>query len=273
MMFKLIEYGNSAWSSLGFKLKSGTEDSDYCTFSIHLFSKYWYWQIPNIIKPKIEWVDLSKQEWATPGPDGRRGYYKKISKMYGFTIADEYVHVYYGIQPGNWTRDDPKNSDHTKLFEIPWRQTRRVRYDFMNRNHTVFTTVEDNRNGGIDFDAIEDARKVVPKIKIKFKDFDGEDNVATCHITEMEWRYGTGCFKWIGLFRKPIIRRRLEIEFEKETGRQKGSWKGGTMGTSTDIEHGEHPMTAFQKYGRADAYEKYYGLVNRGFTDMSIVYE
>ena len=270
-MSKRIEYDKSdSWSRWSIGITSSSE-GNHSTFYLALGRHSWYIKVPQIVKPKEKWIDLSKQDWASVGKDGRKGYTDRIKRDYGITISDEYVHVHYGIQPGNWTSGDPKNSDHTKLFEIPWRMHRRVRYDFYRPDDTLFTTVKEGIR--LDFDAIREAESTTPKSKFKFKDFDGEENVAICHITEMEWHYGTGFWKWIGYFRKPIICRSLNIEFEKETGRQKGSWKGGTMGTSTDIKIIQSALSAFTKYGTSETREKYHGMVNRGFTDIVEVYE
>ena len=63
----------------------------------------------------------------------------------------------------------------------------------------------------------------------------------------------------------------MDIEFTKETGRQKGSWKGGVCGTSTNILENETPLDAFRKYGTAETHEKYHGVVNREFIDIKII--
>lgn len=64
---------------------------------------------------------------------------------------------------------------------------------------------------------------------------------------------------------------RLEIKFDKETGKEKGSWKGGTMGTSIDISVGESPLDAFTRYGTAVESTRNYKNTNRGFTDIKVV--
>jgi hypothetical protein len=81
-----------------------------------------------------------------------------------------------------------------------------------------------------------------------FKDFDGEELTARTTIEEREWRFGVGWFKWLSLFRKPKISRYLEIAFSGETGERKGSWKGGTIGHSTEMRSGELHESAFRRY-------------------------
>ena len=81
-----------------------------------------------------------------------------------------------------------------------------------------------------------------------FKDFDGEELTARTTIEEREWRFGVGWFAWLSLFRKPKISRYLEIAFSGETGKRKGSWKGGTTGHSIEMLPGELHESAFRRY-------------------------
>lgn len=275
MIFKLKEYSVDSYTNFALSIQNPWEEErweqKHCLLHIALFKRSWWFKIPQLFKPRERWVDLSDADWATVGLDGRKGYTQSIRKQYGFTVNEEAIHLYYGIQPGSWSRNDPKNSDHTKLFWLDWNQTERVRYDFFDVHGKFVTSAKDNKNGSCNFDAIERARALVPKIKFKFKDYDGEENTATCYIEEMEWQWGRGLFKWVRLFRKPIIRRRLDISFEKETGYNKNSWKGGVMGTSTDIAVGESALSAFTRYGTSEDRFKEYGMKNRGFTNIEIV--
>lgn len=40
----------------------------------------------------------------------------------------------------------------------------------------------------------------------------------------------------------------LDLRFSEEVGPQKGSWKGGTIGTGCDMLPGETPEQAFRRY-------------------------
>ena len=44
------------------------------------------------------------------------------------------------------------------------------------------------------------------------------------------------------------IRRSLDLEFSGETGPEKGSWKGGTVGTGIEMLPGELHEAAFRRY-------------------------
>lgn len=88
-------------------------------------------------------------------------------------------------------------------------------------------------------------------------DHDGERITATTHIEEREWKFGEGWFRWLSLFRRNMVRRSLSISFDKECGPEKGSWKGGTMGTGIDMLPGELHEAAFRRYCEQDHSSKY----------------
>jgi hypothetical protein len=95
---------------------------------------------------------------------------------------------------------------------------------------------------------IWEAEESCPTVSFAFTDFDGEALTAKTKIEEREWRAGTGWFKWLSYFRTPIIHRSLDIRFSGETGKRKGSWKGGTVGHSIEMNPGELHESAFRRY-------------------------
>lgn len=56
--------------------------------------------------------------------------------------------------------------------------------------------------------------------------YDGEVIPCTIKVDEMEWR--PKWLKWTSLFSKVV--RGIDVDFEKEVGKRKGSWKGGVVG-------------------------------------------
>jgi hypothetical protein len=67
-------------------------------------------------------------------------------------------------------------------------------------------------------------------------------------IQEREWLRGVKAFRWLSRFFYPKIRRSLNLEFHKEVGPRKGSWKGGTIGHSIEMLPGELHEAAFRRY-------------------------
>lgn len=64
-----------------------------------------------------------------------------------------------------------------------------------------------------------------------------DDSKIPCKywIEEREWR--PKWLTWTGLFKK--VKRYIEIDFEQEVGKEKGSWKGGCVGCSYNLLPGE----------------------------------
>lgn len=257
-MFKIREYSkNSEHSGFTFHLSSLDNDrpsEKSCNYlTVRVWSHFWHIQIPELIKPKR----IQQKE-----------YNNTVRRMYGLSIDDTALYVYYGIQPGSWNRDDQENSDHCKVYFLPWNQTDRVQYDFLNPDGTLFMKATDKPNGACDMDAINKARDYVPKIIFKFNDFDGTEVTATCYREIMRWEYGTGLFKWVKWFRKPIISNSLSIQYDKEVGQNKSSWKGGLIGHSIDILEGETPLDAFKRYGAGTAYVREHGQRPCNYTNI-----
>lgn len=86
-----------------------------------------------------------------------------------------------------------------------------------------------------------------PKVNVKrtyFKDpYDGELIYCTYFVETREWR--PKWLTWTKLFQ--YVKKTIDIQFDKEVGSGKGSWKGGTVGCSYIMNPGE---TAEQCIGR-----------------------
>jgi len=185
------------------------------------------WLVPtglNQIVPDGDWYD-----WET---------------NYGVMVwVDQHPAVtsYYGIQTGD------SSSEKSNYWSIPWLNRRFHRHSILDPDHNiVWTQYAKDRK---DWKDAHEAEESVEKVKFYCRDkYDNAEIIATCHISEREWRHGTGWFKWLSYFTKPTIQRSLSIEYDQEVGPRKGSWKGGIMGTGCKIEPGEKPWIAFRKH-------------------------
>ena len=106
----------------------------------------------------------------------------------------------------------------------------------------------DRRKPDHDWQADHAFEESMPKASFLFDDFDGQRLMAETHITEREWKFGTGWCSWMSAFCRPKVRRSLSIHFSGETSPEKGSWKGGTCGTGIDMLPGELHEAAFRRY-------------------------
>jgi hypothetical protein len=226
-------------------LDSGrAEDSDWhergestCTLRVSGFGHTLILALPQIVQPLRRWVD-------TKGPGS--GYWDIQRRAFGFSYHGGFLQVFRGA------RTNDSSTDRTWSKHLPWTQWRHVRHSFYGLSGEHVATLPDTGKSYLGdpgrWDRARAIADATPAVSFAFRDFDGEELIATTKIEEREWRFGTGWFRWLSLFRRPKIRRSLDIRFSGETGRRKGSWKGGTIGHGIDMEPGELHEGAFRRY-------------------------
>ena len=223
---------------LGFVLDSGDEESPGCCLRLHAFRHTLIAELPPILWPHRRKVIAHSWDAATIARLGRDYYFDVHSREFGAVLVEDAVHFAFGPQ----TMDS--RTTRSKCWLVPWMNWRVVRESIYGlRGEHVRTKAK-----GEPWDVFYEARQACPSASFEFDDFDGERIEARTHIKEMEWRLGTGRFKWISLFRRSRIHRSLDIKFSKETGPKKGSWKGGTIGHGIEMRPGELHEDAFRRY-------------------------
>jgi hypothetical protein len=247
--FTFSKHSNEGWRPLGFMLDSGGREDcdDGCNIKLHGFGYTLICELPQVIQPfRIKHI-ANSWDAATVERMGRNWYYETSPREFGFTAGDGSVHVHYGPQ----THDSTTTK--SKVFFLPWRQWRHVRHSFYDLDGNHFWT-EGKRDHYKARWAVEAA---CPTVSFEFDDYDARRIQAKTRIEEREWRFGDGWFKWLSLFRRPQVRRSLNLEFSEEVGPEKGSWKGGTMGHSIDMLPGELHEAAFRRYCEQEHRSKY----------------
>lgn len=223
----------SHWAAI---LKS-RGDGGCCFFRLTLRRITLIVALPGIVQPWREKVYPQSWDAETVKRLGRDWYWNVIPREYGFSLNDGHLSVHYGR-----SSMDSRTEQRWGCF-LPWTQWRMVRHSLYGlRGELIWT------DSGRAWDAYFKAKEACPRVAFAFADYDGERLEATTLIEEREWRFGTGWFKWLSLFRRPKIGRSLDIRFSGETGREKGSWKGGTVGTGIDMLPGEDHESAFRRY-------------------------
>lgn len=184
---------------------------------------------------------------------GRDWYETTYPRHYGFSYSDGFLIVYYGYQ----RHDGEKSQSWCK--HLPWMQWRHVRLSYYDTEGNLWW--EQKKGKGIkgmdQFLDQFDAKKTVPAARFIIKDYDGVEVLATTIIEEHEWLKGEGWFKWLSWFVKAMTKRSLDITFSAETGTEKGSWKGGTVGTSIRMHKGDTPEIAMRRYCMIEHRGKY----------------
>ncbi len=201
--------------------------------------------MPGIIQPWRQKVIASTWNAETIERLGRNWYYDTHEREYGFSYSDGFLRVFLGRQ----THDSSTTQSWSKF--LPWTQWRHVRhslYDAAGRHFWTKIEGHNREERQAEWSALYKAQEDCPSMPFAFADFDGEQLTATTRIEEREWLFGEGWFKWLSLFRRPKIVRSLDIHFSGETGKRKGSWKGGTIGHSGPVLPGELHEAAFRRY-------------------------
>ena len=239
-------------------LASGDEEYPGASFRVSGFGFTAILALPGwLVRPYRRKVN-AKWDAATVKRMGRDWYWNIDRREYGFSICDGHLSIDFGRQTM-----DSSTEQRWGCF-LPWTQWRHVRHSFYGLKGEYIATLPDTgksyRGDKGRWDRERAIADATPTISFEFDDFDGERITATTKIEEREWHFGTGWFKWLSLFRKPKISRTLDLWFSSETGRRKGSWKGGTLGHGIEMLPGELHEAAFKRYCEKNDM-KFIGLV------------
>lgn len=241
--FALSDY----YRTLAICLRSSDDEDRVATFRVSIGRFSFLSVVPNwLIRPERKKVYPQWDE-ATVARLGRNWYWDVTPREYSIGISEGHLSINYGR-----VTHDSSTEQRWGCF-LPWTQWRHIRHSYYDLAGNHFADAP-NRwhftglNGRPTYDDFKRIAESVPTRQFKFQDFDGEELIATTRIEEREWRLGEGWFKWLSWFARPKIRRSLDLRFSGETGREKGSWKGGTIGTGIEMLPGELHEAAFRRY-------------------------
>src|SRR5574338_394649 len=245
-----LRVGKPSWRPWRVTLESHGGDDGLLWNALTIYALGFVAQLylPRIIQPYRREVQAVYWDADTIARLGRDWYWDVERREYGFCISDGHFSLYYGIQPGDSRRDQSWS-----CF-LPWTQWRFVRFSLYQPDGSHFwTEFERDRKRGIEAYATKhEMEEKVGKSRFRFHDFDGEEITATTHVEEREWLFGDKWCSWLSWFRKPKISRSLSLAFSSEVGREKGSWKGGTVGHGIEMLPNETPEQAFRRYCEQD---------------------
>lgn len=247
-----------AWSdcykSMAAVLDSGHGESPGCHLRLSAFGHTLITELPAVIKPWRRKIIASTWDAATVERMGRNWYWDEHANEYGFSLSDGHLMLYLGPQT-----HDSETTQSWSCF-LPWTQWRHIRRSLFDAKGKHFWTEWDRpRHFELrdDWGAYQACVGACPTVAFEVEDFDGQRVIAKCRIEEREWRFGTGWCKWLSVFVKPKIRRSIDIDFAKEVGLDKGSWKGGLCGTGIDLLPGELHESAFRRFCDQEQRAKY----------------
>lgn len=245
------------YRSWGITACSGDDECRGASLRLHLGALTLLVALPNKLLPPHRVKVAANWDAATVARLGRDWYYDVHRREYGFSTGDTgmvggavALHVRFGAQ----THDS--RTCRSKCYFLPWTSWRHVRRSLYDLAGAHFADVPqrrpDLRLGDPGFDnhwtVAEALQNACPAAKFAFRDYDGEELTVTARIEEREWHRGEGLFRWLSGFSKPIVQRSLDLRFSGETGKRKGSWKGGTIGHAIGLRPGELHEAAFRRY-------------------------
>lgn len=219
------------WSII---VESGKDEHPNNHLHISLYGHVFIMELPNFIKP-------------------HNGCYGQHSKNYGISYHNGFLQVFFGEQ--TFDSDTDKNC----CKHLPWTQWRHVRKSWYDNKGNHIVTHKEGNKGSYwkEREKSEKMAEMFPHVSFVVEDYDGMITTAHTDIQEHEWKFGEGWFKWLCIFRKPLIVRSLNIKFDDEIGKEKGTWKGGFIGTSIDMTKEETHKDAMLRFCEQDHRSKY----------------
>jgi hypothetical protein len=200
-----------------------------CHLRLGAFGATLICELPRLINGYRKWVDLPEVNgWS------RGGYWDCYPKEYGFRLSEGHFYVSLGAQ----THDS--STTRSRSCFVPWTQWRQVRHQLYGADGYVTPNLVT-----MPWRAHHAEVESLVKHQRKVKDFDGEVIDVDIYIEERDFRLGERWFKWIGYLAPMKRRRSIDIRFLSEVGRDKGSWKGGMIGTRHEMLPGESVDDSF----------------------------
>lgn len=184
---------------------------------------------------------------------GRDWYWQVDSRLFGFRYHDGSLHLFYGRS----TLDS--DTDRSKFFVAPWKNWHMRRLSIYDADGNLFWQYV-NPFGQRGMPYWQEMRSLkesgrLPQVAFTVDDA-GTAVLATTTMEETEYTLGTGRWSWLRFFCAKRVCRTLKIEFNQEVGNEKGSWKGGLVGTSIEMLAGELHDGAMRRWCRQEHRDK-----------------
>lgn len=246
--FGPITYGPTGptWRPLALTIAS--RDDDY-TRRCHLSGSAFGWTfrvwLPELVKPYVIRHKATSWDAATIARIGRDWYEEIHPREFGFRLSDGFLQVFLGPQ----TMDSLTTKDW--CTHLPWTQWRFHATRYYGARGELLKEWRDRKRAGGAMSVYDEQRafrETMARPAFLLRDFDGTEVTAVTYMEESDYKFGTGWFKWLSVFRPHRIRRSLDIQFDKEVGREKGSWKGGVRGHGIAMLPGELHADAMRRY-------------------------
>lgn len=236
------------------------------TLTIGIGGSYKKWLLPfSFIKPILDYHHYVKDDKGNDTDVIKWSTY--VERTYQISIVrDEGYFSFKWNYSDDFLYNTTKHNGYDFWYWFFWKNSYRSKDELLNLDGTLYKDISDwhktLRLKTEEENAILDGQ---PKIIFNVLDYDQQPLTVTGKLTRMTYRKGNGIFTkfLMKLLTKPKVYTTLEMEFEKEIGRNKGSYKGGTTG------QGVHLLTPDESI--VDAFKRYcYDPKVRGFRSTNI---
>lgn len=190
--------------------------------------------LPQLINPVAVKVAASHWPPETIARIGRDYYYSYFNREWGFTIHENYFQLMWGVQGASeWNFPSMLMKEKSWSCLIPWLSYRPTAHQVFDGDGQLVweeqfqNTQQAKENNAKRFDLTQQ----LTHRQYLVEDSDGEEIVVRVHQEFRKWERGTSWCSWLSWFMKGIKHRTIELEFTKEIGQRKGSWKGGLIAT------------------------------------------
>ena len=222
-------------------------NGDHSVCNLHFDWKSTRYEMPLplwLCPPKVE--KIYPKSWSEEDCKrlGRNYYDDYTTRKYGFSYWDGLFMIYYGLV----THDS--STDQNKGWFLPWIEQKFEKTEILDYHdfsvYGIEPVYEWNNDDERCFHDLWMAS--IPKFRFEFKETDGTPNSANCHISRRYWTRGTKWCSFLKYFYPKFVRTDLNLEFEVESGRGRGSWKGGTLSAGMMMRPDETIFQALQRY-------------------------
>lgn len=241
---------SNSFQPVGLAIFSGDSENngqDKSHARLHLGKHTIILELGELLRPDRKKIFPSYWTEADKLRMGRDWYFQYTKREYSILVDKTSIWIKYGAAPMGYSSENK-----SKHYFLPWTQSRHICRRIYDKHNTkvVAEVADDASDTATYMDRFSSAEAVAEKETVGFlvEDYDGKQSRIKAHVEEDVWERGEGWFKWLSLFVKTRIKRRLRFKSEYELGCEKGSYKGGYMGWSIDIQENESPEQALKAW-------------------------
>lgn len=247
---------HSGWWGIG--LNSGYEEHRPYLRIIG-FRRFLTINLPKwIVQPHRRKVIAETWDAATVARMGRNWYWDETRREFGISLYEGRISIDYGVQPDCWPGDKRVS------WSLPWTEWRCIENRWLDLHGEVFERVPNEAP----YQEREAAKNRAPCMRFAFSDYDGERIEATVRMEDFEHAVGRGRWAWLDRVIPRRIGHRYDVEYSKECGRRKGSWKGGMLSCNGVAEPGELHEAAFRRHAAEEGFRDIQRIATDGVNGL-----